>query len=216
MYKLSVRIIVFLEVAPVGVADRVNLGLVPSCEGGWAVACRALKPNTGGWLHVHGNVSSKARTADCSLLSINHSEGNPWEKSSIKVNEQSTFKKADDKLKQKPSPADTRHDQEEIDCIQREQLGSRTTLDSNQEEKESYLKHTTSENVEACGKQDVWEEWACYVAGIIAEMLPRENPLEVEQGNEWTVTIGHLEHVKSYAPHVDHLVVDLECKPTWS
>jgi hypothetical protein len=36
--------------------DRVSLGLLPSCEGGWPTAVRALRRATGGWLHVHGNV----------------------------------------------------------------------------------------------------------------------------------------------------------------
>lgn len=36
--------------------DRVSLGLLPSSEGGWQTALRALRDMTGGWLHVHGNV----------------------------------------------------------------------------------------------------------------------------------------------------------------
>eukprot|EP01135_Chromosphaera_perkinsii_P000849 Nk52_evm12s152 gene=Nk52_evmTU12s152 len=40
---------------PVGVADRVNLGLIPDSSCSWKTACKALKPQTGGWLHVHGN-----------------------------------------------------------------------------------------------------------------------------------------------------------------
>jgi len=38
------------------VADRINLGLIPSSELGWPVAAKALSPK-GGWLHIHGNVS---------------------------------------------------------------------------------------------------------------------------------------------------------------
>ena len=38
-----------------GVADRVNLGLIPSAEMSYATACKALKPEAGGILHVHGN-----------------------------------------------------------------------------------------------------------------------------------------------------------------
>lgn len=39
--------------------DRVSLGLLPSCEGGWSTALRALRRETGGWLHVHSNVPVK-------------------------------------------------------------------------------------------------------------------------------------------------------------
>ncbi|CAB4058856.1 TRM12 [Lepeophtheirus salmonis] len=45
-------------VCPEDVADRVNLGLIPSSECSWEAACRALKIKTGGVLHIHGNVDS--------------------------------------------------------------------------------------------------------------------------------------------------------------
>jgi len=38
------------------IADRVNLGLLPTSEKGWPVAVQVLK-STGGWLHVHDNVA---------------------------------------------------------------------------------------------------------------------------------------------------------------
>lgn len=54
--------------APKGVADHVNLGLIPSSEAGWEVAAAALKPETGGILHIHGNVDildkNEDKTAD--------------------------------------------------------------------------------------------------------------------------------------------------------
>ncbi|KAM3613327.1 uncharacterized protein V6R79_024241 [Siganus canaliculatus] len=40
------------------IADRVNLGLIPSSEEGWPVACRLLRRRTGGILHIHQNVTS--------------------------------------------------------------------------------------------------------------------------------------------------------------
>ncbi|XP_040580896.1 tRNA wybutosine-synthesizing protein 2 homolog [Lepeophtheirus salmonis] len=46
------------KVCPEDVADRVNLGLIPSSECSWEAACRALKIKTGGVLHIHGNVDS--------------------------------------------------------------------------------------------------------------------------------------------------------------
>ena len=38
--------------------DRISLGLLPSCEGGWKTAVQALRRNRGGWMHIHGNVPS--------------------------------------------------------------------------------------------------------------------------------------------------------------
>ena len=43
--------------APSGVADRINLGLIPDSSVAWAAALRALAPR-GGWLHVHTNCGS--------------------------------------------------------------------------------------------------------------------------------------------------------------
>ena len=49
------------QVCPENIADRVNLGLIPSSEPGWRTACAALKSDTGGILHIHGNVNTKTR-----------------------------------------------------------------------------------------------------------------------------------------------------------
>ena len=39
------------------------LGLLPSSEGGWAAALRALRPKAGGWLHLHANVKDSEQAA---------------------------------------------------------------------------------------------------------------------------------------------------------
>jgi len=38
--------------------DRVSLGLLPSSEGGWETAVKAIRKDIGGWLHIHANVPS--------------------------------------------------------------------------------------------------------------------------------------------------------------
>jgi tRNA wybutosine-synthesizing protein 2 len=40
-------------------ADRVNLGLIPSSEDSWPIACVLLRKKIGGFLHIHGNVDIK-------------------------------------------------------------------------------------------------------------------------------------------------------------
>lgn len=57
-----------------------------------------------------------------------------------------------------------------------------------------------------------WDAWVQETCVTIQRML------EDEHGGRWTVHEQHLEHVKSYAPHVDHVVLDLKCCPvgdTW-
>eukprot|EP00042_Codosiga_hollandica_P031169 m.186815 g.186815 ORF g.186815 m.186815 type:complete len:271 (+) comp53568_c0_seq4:544-1356(+) len=51
------------KVCPTDVADRVNLGLIPTSKMGWPVAVAALKKSTGGWLHVHENITTKQTVA---------------------------------------------------------------------------------------------------------------------------------------------------------
>jgi hypothetical protein len=48
----------YAEVEEINQFDRISLGLLPSCEGGWPVAVSCLRKSTGGWLHVHGNVAT--------------------------------------------------------------------------------------------------------------------------------------------------------------
>lgn len=43
------------------VADRVNLGLLPCSESSWEIAIQLIKRDTGGWIHVHGNVGETER-----------------------------------------------------------------------------------------------------------------------------------------------------------
>lgn len=50
-----------VEHALVDQFDRVSLGLLPSCEGGWKFAVNSLRKDRGGWLHVHANVPNKEK-----------------------------------------------------------------------------------------------------------------------------------------------------------
>ncbi|KAK6932305.1 hypothetical protein RJ641_001929 [Dillenia turbinata] len=67
---------------PVGIADRVCLGLLPSSEGSWVTAVRALR-REGGVLHVHGNVKDSEEGlwpehVSKSIFEIARSEGHSW------------------------------------------------------------------------------------------------------------------------------------------
>ncbi|KAL9236617.1 hypothetical protein vseg_011262 [Gypsophila vaccaria] len=68
--------------APKGVASRVCLGLLPSSEGSWVTAVRALR-SEGGTLHIHGNVKDSEETEWTqhvvkSISEIAESEGHCW------------------------------------------------------------------------------------------------------------------------------------------
>ncbi|KMT04175.1 hypothetical protein BVRB_8g186230 [Beta vulgaris subsp. vulgaris] len=68
--------------APKGVANRVSLGLLPSSEGSWVTAVRALRCE-GGTLHIHGNVkdseeSQWAQHVLNSIFELAKAEGHCW------------------------------------------------------------------------------------------------------------------------------------------
>lgn len=113
------------------IADRVNLGLIPSSEDGWPVACQLLKRSTGGILHIHHNVDSPVTNRD------------------------------------------------------------------------SYLKNFSTKK----NDREVWQVWAIDTAKRFACLLKDTT------GSEWWTHVQHIEHVKSYAPHIHHVVLDLECRP---
>ncbi|KAE8583818.1 hypothetical protein XENTR_v10020702 [Xenopus tropicalis] len=112
------------------VADRVNLGLIPTSEPGYPVACRVLKKDTGGVLHIHHNV----------------------------------------------------------DCYGKSQ-------------------GETDKDVSQTWRKIAWRNWAELVEKEISAML------EQVDGKKWQTRTLRLEKIKSYAPHVDHVVLDLDCRP---
>ncbi|KAF4104833.1 tRNA wybutosine-synthesizing protein 2 homolog [Onychostoma macrolepis] len=125
-------------------ADRVNLGLIPSSEEGWPVACRLLKRDTGGMLHIHQNVTTPLHHEPLEHSSaIDVEKGSSMEESSLR--------------------------------IQRD--------------------------------MQAWTAWASETARCICTLLSDITRCK------WKTNIKHIEHVKTYAPHISHVVLDLECKP---
>ncbi|KAG5851852.1 hypothetical protein ANANG_G00056230 [Anguilla anguilla] len=131
-------------------ADRVNLGLIPSSREGWPTACRLLKRDAGGILHVHQNVTS--------------SPPRPT------------------------GPAPLTHDASSPGGGQGAGVGSEPSQKSD-------------------AQREARRRWAEDTAAIIASLL-----CDIS-GKPWRTSIRHIEHVKSYAPHIHHLVLDLECRP---
>ncbi|NXD07647.1 TYW2 protein, partial [Nothocercus nigrocapillus] len=142
------------------VADRVNLGLIPSSEEGWPVACRVLRRDTGGVLHIHHNV--EALPARRQPAASGDERGLPQEGQ-------------EDGEREHRSLADTEP-------------------------------HGTG--MPAARVRPEWQQWAEAAARRVRALL------EELHGRPWRTSILHIEPVKSYAPHVHHVVLDLECRPT--
>ncbi|XP_069134103.1 tRNA wybutosine-synthesizing protein 2 homolog [Argopecten irradians] len=251
------------ETCPKNIADRVNLGLIPSSEEGWPVACRALK-SSGGFLHIHSNVTSKhSNNPDCSGNqgdSIVKSDSSKCFKGKNKEyfgNFGDTDSKAVSLTSLEFSNNHVKSDSSE--CLNssgnlggisdiEEAMYHRNVCDNetmlsndvgnilsnenactNQDntkeiilhsenfcEDLASLKRTCSRNIKnnqfsanEISRRD-WRFWAEDVAQKISRLCT-----EVRDDKYlWTVDIQHIEHVKSYAPHINHLVLDLECRPT--
>ncbi|XP_044514025.1 tRNA wybutosine-synthesizing protein 2 homolog [Gracilinanus agilis] len=129
------------------IANRVNLGLIPTSEEGWPTACQVLRQDTGGILHIHQNVES--------------------------------FPGKDLQL---PSSSEA---------------GEKLQIAARNSGRQTLAKVPKLE----------WRKWAEVVAVRIRDLL-----LQLH-GKPWETQILHIQPVKSYAPHVDHIVLDLDCRP---
>jgi tRNA wybutosine-synthesizing protein 2 len=159
------------------IADRVNLGLLPSSEPGWLVACKVLK-STGGVLHVHGNVTSGIDKANISTgLDIRN------------------FKTSETVL-----CMGCKHI---LICETSNRFLNETCKQSfGFDGNELFVK-----NDSVSWKKVEWKVWAIHVSHSICGILREVHKVP------WRMSVLHLHHVKSYAPHIDHLVLDLRCEP---
>ncbi|NWW40872.1 TYW2 protein, partial [Panurus biarmicus] len=139
------------------VADRVNLGLIPSSEEGWPAACHVLKKDTGGVLHIHHNVETPPTLAPPQTMVLLAEWGSPEAASSAGEPWHPTEDGGEETLRARLRPE--------------------------------------------------WQRWAEATAKLIQGLLAELH------GRPWRTCILHIKAVKSYAPHVHHLVLDLECRP---
>jgi len=121
-----------------------------------------------------------------------------------------------------------------VDCADRVNLGLIPTSEASWPQAVNALRKETGgflhihANVDCAAKQSTtrpreWSEWAEYAREKIKDLLnarsdaARAGASASGSGSsveEWTVSVEHLEHVKSYGPRVDHVVLDLECRPS--
>ncbi|XP_072361368.1 tRNA wybutosine-synthesizing protein 2 homolog [Scyliorhinus torazame] len=180
-------------------ADRVNLGLIPSSEEGWPIACQLLRENRGGIFHIHHNISLYAENRGAAVDRKNLVEGRCKEQEqSLTAMLPASWTERTKSSSDSTTPAFT------CLCAKESILNSRWKGPGNR------LKVETNCGT-YCEKRifihPEWQAWAESVA------LRIKNLLEILHQKQWRTNILHIEHVKSYAPHIDHVVLDLECRP---
>lgn len=137
-----------------------NLGLIPSSEEGWPIACQVLRQDAGGILHIHQNVESFPGK----------------------------------KLQPTGSSETEKEYRPSLQQIITNQLKNGAASDSRREMQSAAIKPE-------------WQRWAEAAETRLATLLWQVH------GKPWKTQILHIQLVKSYAPHVDHIVLDLECRP---
>lgn len=147
------------------------------------MACAALRLDRGGWLHVHGNVTS----------SIKDQKGIVNSKLSESLAGETCLSVSQTKKANMTSPQSTFDDNCGFNGV---------------EQPPSFWKQN---HIPSCNKKvkQEWLDWAKYVAQTILAHLRKSHGKQ-----EWNVQVRHIEHVKSYAPHIDHVVLDVECCPS--
>lgn len=154
-------------VAPSNIADRVNLGLIPTADISYKTAVFALKDASGGILHIHGNVRRSKATKDSSRI---------------------------------------------FNC-KSDNCGDRIQENKNKFVTDKYIPTVDqilfhSNPIISDTKYEEWIEWSCKTAEKIGRLL-----ILKDREKYWELTLMHIEHVKAFAPFVDHLVLDLKCTP---
>lgn len=263
-----------------------NLGLIPSSEGSWDTACAALKPEVGGILHVHGNVTS--RTTETVQVTPSTTQSNachqtPTLGTNSRIGIASTPRNDKDitetsccavsefgegessvfiNERQSHNASGGNSNSEEINTtchpisnndttfkvsqtlrtfeVLSDNLLSKTTHNLANTESNIKLAHQiggavaypavshrlpTNQSFSADGQNKdygaqkrverrylkstkiEWVDWASQVCRKLEEIL------RLQTSKQWQTTVIHIEHVKSYAPHINHIVADIHCTP---
>ena len=228
-------IVVCFQVCPRGIADRVNLGLIPSSEAGWETACAALRNDRGGWLHIHGNVSWRSENKLCGPARTLCEAGEMREKSEVcetgefgemrekgevceagEIREKGEVCEAGE-MRVKGEVGEVR---EKSEVCEAGEMRVKGEVGEVREKSEVCEAGEMREKGEVCEgdalllpgpRERAKRVWAEYVRERVGKMLSEVNALC--DGRRWSVRVGRLVTVKSYAPFVDHMVVDMECRP---
>ena len=193
------------------IIPKILLGLLPSSECAWEAACAALRPDRGGWLHIHGNVCCKP--GSCGWV-----EHNPWEEGEEEEEEE----KEGEGEGEGEEEEEEEEEERAVKIIEEREEGGGEEEEKEKEENEDEeeVKERTvrvqkaeeeEEEKEEKGEEEAWRRWREHTRRRIAKLLKEGNPLG--GGCVWSVAVRGVVRVKRYAPHVDHLVADLECRP---
>ena len=268
-------------------ADRVNLGLIPTSSLSWQTACQALDQERGGFLHIHENVDTGANSnrggsdvvagSRC-ILNLNDNLSNfgcSYESKNDKVENvvdngtQCSSNKNND-INADETGCDYKNDFNSVNY----DPGSNQSNGDGNDSSRCLSNESKNDDIDMISDNDVLNKLRCQCCcssssstGITADAT--SSGIAVDIGEcvisrafsgkklsenkrivwcnfvrmmigklksyfssktttlqtsltsqmpspttaDWSVCLRHIELVKSYAPHVDHVVFDVECRP---
>ena len=231
------------QVCPKNIADRVNLGLIPTSSLSWATACHALNQNKGGWLHIHENVDSGTNALDSGAKSLDGGVVNAFSRDPVKKTGgleisqdtvETKFVLPEDRIDVTKSerfedlnlvPRTFCGETERAALDTRRIVNKETDLSTIHEKSTSLIAKTDNDQppecdvlknrnlVRNCYKGNLSENKRAVLQVFTDDMLLK---LKSYLPPSWNATLHHIEYVKSYAPHVDHFVFDVECRPMFA
>lgn len=234
---------------PIGLADRVNLGLLPTASPYWLTACKALKP-TGGYLHIHENVTSSKlqKSMSCDkessvggsseqptgrlaplekgvcfskilekTLSLDETaaEKNDDEQRTLNKNVSNKVGQAPAVISSTPSFDSGSEPTSEIqDIIVAPSAPTRRRLSQTIGDEMANLDLLVYDPPIASDFADKWrtveKSWRDFSINASRKIHRYLNNLHHKQ---FVVKICRIGKIKSYAPRIDHIVLDLFCEP---
>lgn len=229
------------KVCPAFAGEHVNLGLLPTAKHLWLTGAKALKPS-GGVMHIHDTVTSAKMERKTSLpaipLALNGKEENVCEpKTRAKpMPKQLSLCKAEDfeKLESESSSSEHKPTENGVAVVENGE-GAEENSDKFTDEppfdggtgRKGKFRRAASilEEMESKPRHEpvvcdefrfeFWDKldpaWRKFSMDAAIRMTGYLNNLHEDLN--WQCKILRIGKVKSYAPHVDHVVLDLECRP---
>uniref|UniRef100_A0A1I7X0Z8 tRNA(Phe) (4-demethylwyosine(37)-C(7)) aminocarboxypropyltransferase n=1 Tax=Heterorhabditis bacteriophora TaxID=37862 RepID=A0A1I7X0Z8_HETBA len=173
------------RVTPPTVADRVFLGLVPSCRAHWLTACKALKPD-GGMIHIH-------ETLDVGRNKL--------------IKKEPAIKKHPEKLPSVDEEGSAKENHPE--CTKKEKSTNGTELENTEKDTEKLVQNVLKEFEKSeWQKLDAaYKEFAMDCATTCTRFL---NNIHLSD-TMYCVTIVNLTKFGTSSAKSDHIVLDLLC-----
>ncbi|RZF33250.1 hypothetical protein LSTR_LSTR016246, partial [Laodelphax striatellus] len=213
-------------VCPRNLADRVNFGLIPTSRDSWKTGCLALKSARGGVLHVHENLNTKLTNSNCGCKDVTHvcevlkcqicvklldklciNRGTNFPINSLSFKLISQSKSGENiSLKQIYGGDSTGKPISKGGKINNVTLHEISESNSSDERVNLLLDKDTDSGLS--WKKYEWLIWALHTSHCFGRIFN-----EIYK-KPWIVSVKNLHHVKSYAPHVEHMVLDLDCRPS--